>query len=322
MRFTYIGSHTGVEGRLCEAAGISFEAIQTGKFRRYWDLRNFFDIFRVGMGMVQAFFKLLRLRPKVVFSKGGFVGFPVVFAAWLIGIPVITHESDAIPGLATRLSAPFVKKILLGYEEAAEGLDRHKHKLEFTGNPVRLSLFDGDVERGKKWTSFSGDKPVLLVMGGSSGSTQLNEHFEEEKEKLTEVYDVVHLTGTLQRSGSAYKKNKHYFALPFAGEGMKDLYALTSVAISRAGANSLAELEALQIPALLFPLGRHASRGDQKANAEALTYENSLYRIGEVGKSLASQLLLLPRRSAAKANEPLEPKNNATQKIAFTLLAV
>ena len=177
--------------------------------------------------MVQAFFKLLRLRPKVVFSKGGFVGFPVVFAAWLIGIPVITHESDAIPGLATRLSAPFVKKILLGYEEAAEGLDRHKHKLEFTGNPVRLSLFDGDVERGKKWTSFSGDKPVLLVMGGSSGSTQINEHFEEEKEKLTEAYDVV--PNRHAAAAKRIQKEQTLFCSAVRRGGMKDLYALTSV---------------------------------------------------------------------------------------------
>jgi len=317
VRFTYIGSHHGPEGRLVKEADIPFESIQTGKFRRYWDIRNFFDFFRILIGVVQAFFKLLRLRPRVVFSKGGFVGFPVVFSAWLIGIPVFIHESDVTAGLATRLSAPFAKKIFLSHAATARELGHYQKKLEVVGNPVRLSLFEGSAERAKEWTGLIGGKPVLLIMGGSSGATELNERFEDEKEKLLEVYDVVHLTG--HSAKPSLKKSKHYFAIPFAGEEMKDLYALATVAVSRAGANSLAELEALCLPALLFPLGRHASRGDQMANALALTRENSSYRIAEEGKSVAAQLLLLPGRGKA---ESFEPKNSGTQKIAFTLLAV
>ncbi len=312
MRITYIGSYAGLERRLCEEAKIPFEAIHTGKLRRYFSLRNFFDLFRIPVGIVQAFFKLLRLRPKVVFSKGGFVGFPVVFAAWLIGIPVLIHESDAIPGLATKMSAPFAKKIFLGYEEAASALQHDQKKLEFVGNPVRLSLYDGDVKKGLKWAGFDGKKPVLLVMGGSGGSAQLNTLVEDEKEKLLEQYDVVHITG---EGKSKQQKGKYYLAVQFIGEELKDVFAITSVAICRAGANTLAELEALQIPALLYPLGKHASRGDQWANAQALCSESGLYRIAEEDKPALTQLLLLPPRP----DEPV--KSASTQKMAFTLLS-
>lgn len=319
MRITYIGSYAGLERRLCEEAKIPFEAIHTGKLRRYFSLRNFFDLFRIPVGIVQAFFKLLRLRPKVVFSKGGFVGFPVVFAAWLIGIPVLIHESDAIPGLATKMSAPFAKKIFLGYEEAAEALEHYKNKLEFVGNPVRLGLYDGDAKKGLKWAGFDGKNPVLLVMGGSGGSAQLNTLVENEKEKLLEQYDLVHITGPSAKPSDPQKK--HYAAAPFIGEELKDVFAITSVAICRAGANTLAELEALQIPALLYPLGKHASRGDQWANAQALCSESSLYRIAEEGKPALTQLLLLPPRpSSAEPSGPFV-KSASTQKMAFTLLS-
>lgn len=319
-RISYIGSTHGIERGLCEGADIPFYAIQTGKLRRYFSIHNFFDFFQVPVGMVQAFFRLLHLRPNVVFSKGGFVGFPVVFAAWLIGIPVIIHESDAIPGLATKLSAPFAKKIFLGFEEAVRPLDHYAKKLEVVGNPIRLDLEDGEAKKGLKWAGFSGKRPVLLVMGGSGGSEQLNELMEKEREDLLREFDVLHVTGEGKSSAKPSRpQKKHYIAVPFLKKELKDVLAMTSMVICRAGANTLAELEALQIPALLYPLGRHASRGDQLVNAKALCKRSSLFIVAEENRPAMPQLLLLPpRRSGA---EPLSPKENATQKIAFTLLS-
>jgi len=266
---------------------------------------------------VQAFFKLLRHRPKVVFSKGGYVGFPVVFAAWLLGIPVMIHESDAIPGLATKMCAPFAQKIFLGYEAAAEALNHVANKLEVVGNPVRLDLYDGKITVAKKWTGFSGKRPVLLVMGGSSGSLELNKKIEKQKKELMKVYDIVHVTGEGKstRSKSIPSNNKSYVSVPFVGEKLKDLYALASLALTRAGAGTLAELEALQIPALLFPLGTHASRGDQIANAQALCKKSNLYRLGEDVPTLLSQLAKLPARPTRHV------ENSATERIALTLLS-
>lgn len=158
-----MGSYRGIERSLCADAGIPFEAIVTGKLRRYWDLKNAVDVFKLPVGIVQAFFKLIKLRPKILFSKGGYVGFPGVFAAWLLGIPVVIHESDALPGLATKLCAPFAKKIFLAHEKSKKALDHYAKKCEVIGNPVRLDLYDGEVQQAKRWTAFSGNDPFCLL---------------------------------------------------------------------------------------------------------------------------------------------------------------
>ncbi len=286
----------------------------TGKLRRYFDLRNLADFFKIPVGILQSFFKLLKHRPKVVFSKGGFVGFPVVFAAWLIGIPVFIHDSDAIPGLATKLSAPYAKKIFLGYEEAEDELEHYASKLEVVGNPVRLDLYEGKVAAAKKWTGFTGKRPVLLVMGGSAGSMELNKKIEKEKKELMAVYDIVHITGEGKGTRAKSTPSKAYFAVPYVGDELKDLYALASLALTRAGANTLAELQALQLPALLFPLGTHASRGDQILNAESAVKNSHLYHLGEDVPPLTAQLAKLPPRPTHHV------ENSATQIIALTLL--
>ena len=180
-KFSYIGSRKGPEGQLCKKAGIHFEAISTGKLRRYFDLNNFLDLFRIPLGIFQAWIILGRLKPDLVFSKGGFVGFPVVVAAWLRRIPVLIHESDAIPGLTTKISAPFAKKILLGFSEAKHEMGKHKKKCIFVGNPVRSEIFNGSIAKGKKLTGFKCKKPVLLVMGGSSGAQQINQIIKKKR---------------------------------------------------------------------------------------------------------------------------------------------
>lgn len=315
-KLSYIGSRHGVERKLAKKAGISFESIPVGKLRRYFDLRNFADAFRVPLGIFQAWLKLGRLKPDLVFSKGGFVGFPVVFAAYLRGIPAITHESDSIPGLATKLSARFAKKVFLGYEEAATELRKFKEKLEFVGNPVRDEIFKGSAARAKKLTGFSGKKPVLLVMGGSGGSQQINEIVGMEKARLMEIFDLIHITGE-GKGGS--RKTEAYFPVTYVHEELKDFYALASLALSRAGANSIAELEALQIPTLLYPLGRYASRGDQMANAQAISMKSKLFTISDEKKNAHSQLLLLPKRKKSPRKNDVA-KNDVAKNIATLLL--
>lgn len=314
----YIGSRTGIEKTLVPAAGLPYEAIRTGKFRRYFSLQNFLDCFRIPVGVGEAFLKIGRLKPNVVFSKGGFVAFPVVLAAWLRRIPVVIHDSDAIPGLATKWSAPFAQKILLAYETAHMALQKYEAKIEVVGNPVRRSLFDGKAKRGQKLTGFKGDRPVLLVMGGSSGSQQINTLVAGEKRALTEHFDVVHISGRpgkQARQGRATREEQHYVEWPYVDKGMNDLYALASLALTRAGANTLAELHALQIPALLYPLGTHASRGDQVANAQVMSVESPLFVVADEKKSATTQLLALPPRPGSTG------QNTATEKIAWLLLS-
>lgn len=309
-KITYLGSYNGMERELCERAGIGFEPVSTGKLRRYFDLRNFVDIFRVPLGMLQAWVKLQKLKPDVVFSKGGFVGVPVVFAAWTLRIPVIIHESDTLPGLATKLTAPLAQKILLGFKETREFLGRFAFKAEFVGNPVRAEILNGSVEKGKKLTGFTGKRPVVLIMGGSSGAEQINKLTKAEKAALTKDFDVIHIFG---KGKGKSQKTKHYFSVPYVHEGIADLYALASLALTRAGAGTLAELEALRMPSLLYPLGLEGSRGDQIANAKAMAKRSKLFKVADEKLKVIDQLHMLPKRPKTRS------KNNAVEKVAAVL---
>lgn len=282
-----------METALVERHGLPFEAIAAGKLRRYFSLKNGADLFRIPVGVVQAFVKLGRLRPSVVFSKGGYVSFPVVLAAWLRRIPVIIHESDAIAGLTTKLCARFAQKILVAYPSAADGLKKHAAKVEVVGNPIRSEIMQGDPELGRRLTGFKGDRPVLLVMGGSSGAAQLNQIVKEEKTRLLETFDLIHLTGA---GHGEPQSEAHYWSSGFVNDEMNHLYALTTHAVTRAGANSLAELEALQIPSLIYPLGLDASRGDQVVNAAFMAKKHDFMVVADPSKSAHSQLMLLPER--------------------------
>lgn len=298
----YVGSIKGMERAMVEDHGLPFYGIQSGKLRRYFSVENFLDLFRIPVGVLQAWRILGRLKPSCVFSKGGFVAFPVVLAARLRGIPVLIHESDAVAGLTTRLCARWAQKILLAYPSAEAGLSRYKDKIEVCGNPIRPEITEGDAELAKRITGFSGERPVLLVMGGSSGSSQLNGLIDREKEVLTKDFDLIHLTGGrhLERVSEP-----HYWAAGFVGIEMKDLYALSTHAVSRAGANSLAELEALGLPTLLYPLGRDASRGDQIVNAQHMAEKHEFMVVADEMAPLHAQLLRLPSRKKGVKTSPV-----------------
>lgn len=312
MKLSYIGSHHGMERDLVGRKKIHFESVSTGKLRRYFSVANFVDAFRVPVGIVQAWSKIGRLKPDVVFSKGGFVGVPVVIGAWLRKVPVVIHESDAIVGLTTKLTARFASKILLGYENATLELQKYEEKLEVIGNPVRKEIMNGKVKDGMKLTGFDGKKPVLLVMGGSGGAEQINQIVEREQESLTEMFDVIHITG---KGKGQVCEDDRCFTTPFLHKEMADVYALASLALTRAGANTLAELEALQLPALLYPLGLEASRGDQIANAAEMTKRYEIFQTADPEKDAHAQLMLFPERPKKKL------PNNVTEKIASLLLS-
>ncbi len=307
-----MGSKAGVEGALVREAGLPFIGVSTGKLRRYFDLKNFVDCLRVPLGIVEAWLALGRLKPDVIFSKGGYVAVPVVFAAWLRRIPIFIHESDSIPGLATRLTARFAQKIFLGYESAALELSRYEKKLEFVGQPLREEITKGSRKKALELTGFSGHRPVLLIMGGSQGAMQLNQMLEHEKKTLEKNYDIIHLFGP---GNGKEREEAHYFARPYLKEELPDVYALASMAISRAGANSLAELELCGIPTLMFPLNPKFSRGDQLANAQAMALKYDRFILGDETAPLEEQLTKLP----AKVEKTTD--KSAAQTIAQRLIA-
>ncbi|WP_133127150.1 undecaprenyldiphospho-muramoylpentapeptide beta-N-acetylglucosaminyltransferase [Legionella nagasakiensis] len=261
----YIGSPRGVEKEIISAVSIPYHQVNSGKLRRYFSWKNFIDPLKIIAGIIQSYFLIRRLKPEVVFSKGGFVAFPVVVGAWLNRIPVIAHESDMTPGLANRLSFPFVNKICVTFAAAKKHF-KHPDKVEVTGTPIRKALFHGSKTKGLALCGFNEDKPCLLVMGGSQGSNAMNACVRKALDFLGERFQVIHLCGKGKIEPLLLDK-KGYCQLEYAKEELADLFAASQLIISRSGANSLYEILALAKPHVLIPLSRRASRGDQIQNA-------------------------------------------------------
>lgn len=264
-QINYIGSKASVEQGMIQAIQIPFYAISSGKLRRYFSWKNFIDPFKILVGIVQSWHLLRKLKTDLVFSKGGFVAFPVVFAAWLNRIPVIVHESDMTPGLANRLSFPFVSKVCLTFAPAKAHL-KDTLPVEITGTPIRKELLNGNRQAGLERCGFKSDKPCLLLMGGSQGASNMNKALRDALVTLNQYYQVIHLCGK-GKVDSALSGNPEYVQLEYANEELPDLLAAADLVVSRAGANSLYEILALQKPHVLIPLSAKVSRGDQVQNA-------------------------------------------------------
>ena len=262
----YIGSYNGIEKSLITEQGISYHGIATGKLRRYFDLKNFTDPFRVIKGFFQASKLMKTIKPDVVFSKGGFVSVPVIFAAGRKKIPVIIHESDMTPGLANKLSFRYATKICCNFPETIVHLPKDKAVL--TGTPIRKELFEGDASKAKEFAGFTDDKPVILVMGGSLGAVAVNKAIREALDQLLDTFNIVHLCGK-GKLDESFNDRKGYVQFEYIKEELKDLLAMSSIIISRAGANAICEIASLAKPNILIPLSAKASRGDQILNAKS-----------------------------------------------------
>lgn len=272
----YVGSYNGIEKKLVEEAGVDYYGISSGKLRRHLTFKNVTDAFRVLKGIFQAKKLLKKLKPDIVFSKGGFVVVPVVFAAKSLGIPVVIHESDLTPGLANRLAIPKANKVCCSFEKTLQYLPENKRVL--TGLPIRKEILSGNKQRGLECTGFNGEKQVLLVMGGSLGAVAINNVIYDNIDKLLEKYDVVHICG----SGNKRDINKQgYVCYEYLKENLPDILALADIIVSRAGANSICEIAALNKLNILIPLTKAASRGDQILNAQEFEKQGYSYVIQE-----------------------------------------
>ena len=261
----YIGTHAGIERTLIEPiSGVTYHAVQSGKLRRYFDLKNFTDPFRVIAGAFQSFSIISKLKPSVVFAKGGFVSVPVVVGAWLCGVPVVMHESDITPGLANKLCKPFAKAICTTFPECAKLLGS---KGVETGSPLRQQIFSGTREKGLALAGFNGSKPVLMMIGGSLGAQTVNAVLREALPELTQKFDVLHVCGK-GNLDAALEGTSGYRQFEYLTDELPNAFACADVLLSRAGSNSLSEILALKKPALLIPY--HSGRGDQVLNANSL----------------------------------------------------
>lgn len=262
----YIGSYDGIEKKLIADFDIPYFGISTGKFRRYFDPKNFSDPFRVIKGYSEARKKLKEIKPDVVFSKGGFVSVPVVRAAASLGIPCIIHESDMTPGLANKLCIPVASKVCCNFPETMKLLPESKAVL--TGSPIREELAKGNKVAALDMCGFTANKPVVMVIGGSLGANAINQTVRQALPKLLEDFQVVHLCGK-EKIDNLLLNEKGYKQFEYLKAELKDVFAMADVVISRAGANAICELLALKKPNILIPLPASASRGDQILNAKS-----------------------------------------------------
>ena len=262
----YMGSYEGIEKSLVEAEGIPYYGISSGKLRRYLDLKNLSDPFRILKGLSEAKKYMKEHKPDIVFSKGGFVSVPVIFAAADCHIPVVIHESDLTPGLANKLSIPKANKVCYNFPETEQYLP--KGKSVHTGLPVRNELLTGDPHKGYEFCGFPEDKPILMVIGGSLGAQSINETVRLALDELLKTFYIAHICGK-GKMDENFNNIEGYKQFEYVSAQLPDLFAASNLVISRAGANVIYEIAALKKPSLLIPLGTDQSRGDQILNAKS-----------------------------------------------------
>ena len=283
----YIGSYEGIEKRLITELGIKYHGISSGKLRRYFDVKNFSDPFKVMKGFAEASRIIRKRKPSIIFSKGGFVSVPVVLAAKMHRVPVIIHESDLTPGLANKLAIPAATKVCCNFPETRGHLPEGKAVL--TGSPIRQELFSGKREEGLSICGFDDSKPVIMIMGGSLGAVAINNAVRENLDELLKDFQIIHLCGRGHYDKTLEDK-KGYKQFEYAKGELTHLYAATDLMISRAGANAICELLALNKPNILIPLSAAASRGDQILNARSFEKSHYSYVLQEEELTGASLL--------------------------------
>ena len=261
----YIGGKNGIEKDLIKSHKIRYHSISTGKLRRYFDVKNFTDPFRIMKGVSDALRIIKKEKPNIVFSKGGFVSVPVVVAARLAKIPVVLHESDISPGLANKLSIRFSNAVCVSFPQTADKFP--SSKVFVTGTPIRQSLKNGDRQIGLKICRFDEEKPIVLVIGGSSGSLKINKVLRSALDKILCCCRIMHICGKGNIDEKLLEK-QGYVQFEYVTDDLSHLFAAADAVVSRAGANAINEFFELRKPSLLIPLGSGASRGDQILNAQ------------------------------------------------------
>lgn len=299
-----------MESRLIPKMGIKYYGISAGKFRRYHKSRilnildpttfiaNFTDLFRFIKGIVEARDVLEHEKPDVVFAKGGYVSLPVGFAARLLKIPVVIHESDIIMGISNKRMSKFAKKVCVTFP-TKNFPDVKKEKLIETGNPIRQDILNGRGERYLSEIGFDKSRKTILILGGSQGSLLINEIILETLHEILSRYQIIWVTGDRDAAMIEYKiseldeKLKKYVKVyGFVTSEIADIYSVTDLFIGRAGSNVIFELAAHGIPAVFIPLGSSAG-SHQYENARALSRTGAAYIFNEEtlnGKRLMHQI--------------------------------
>jgi UDP-N-acetylglucosamine--N-acetylmuramyl-(pentapeptide) pyrophosphoryl-undecaprenol N-acetylglucosamine transferase len=326
VEFLWLGTKGGPEKKIVEEAGIKFKPIFSGKLRRYLSLWNLVDLISIKIAVCQSLFIIIKEKPDMVVSAGGFVAVPVVWASWLWGVPVLIHQQDFRAGLANKLCAPFAEKITVALEKSLN--DYSKKKAVWIGNPARkLSCSE---EKARKVFNMNKNKPVILIIGGGTGSLGINKLVLASLKKILKFAQVIHLTGSARTVLANKNKDRpcaEYYPYEFITKEMACAYEVADVVVSRAGMGVLTELASLGKPAILIPLAGH-----QEENAKYFAEKSAVIVLKERGltpEKLAEEIekLLKDKKAQDKLSEnikkvfPLSPEKSA-EKIADTILGI
>ncbi len=257
----YIGSESGIEKDIIKNVNIPYYSVPCTKFNRSFNLNNLKIPFKLMSGVIKARKILDKLKPDVIFSKGGYVAIPTVLAAKKRNIPIISHESDYTLGLANKITAKYCRKVLTSFKDTALTLKNG----EYVGPPIRNELFATKKEKAMQKFGFSNNKPIILITGGSQGAVAINKVVRDALPDLLPKYNVIHICGKNNLNDDM--RQKGYFQTEYMND-IENAFTVASVCISRAGSNSVFEVLALKKPCILIPLPKGTSRGDQILNAE------------------------------------------------------
>lgn len=310
----YIGSINGMEEELIKKfPEVSYYGIPAGKLRRYFSWQNFTDMAKIPLGCLKAYFLIRKINPDLIFSKGGFVSFPVVVGGFLNRKKIFMHESDITPGLANKMSLPFVTTFFTTFPETVNAV-KNKKKTVCIGPVLSARLFNGSKENGASIAGFSPAKPVIMVIGGSLGAKSLNDAVKQNLNALLKKYQIIHIAGKNGFDPSV--KAEGYIQYEYVDEPLKDFMALADVVISRAGSNSIFELASLQKPMILVPLPAASSRGEQSLNAKNFQKKGYCEIIQD--EDIANPDILLPTLDNVYGSRASYIKNMQTNPVATT----
>ncbi|USK31976.1 undecaprenyldiphospho-muramoylpentapeptide beta-N-acetylglucosaminyltransferase [Bacillus sp. F19] len=304
----YIGSKKGIEKELIEKISIPYHGISSGKLRRYLDFENVADSFRVLKGCMDARKVLRKLKPALVFSKGGFVSVPVIIAAKSLNIPVLIHESDMTPGLANKIAQRFATKIFTSFEETLNYFP--KDKTAAIGSPIRRGILKGSPYKGTELLGFDRKRPVLTVMGGSLGAKKINETIRAALPLLKD-YQIIHLCGK-GNVDENYANLKDYKQFEYVHDELPHYLAATEFVITRGGSNSIFEFLALKIPMLIIPLTKNQSRGDQILNGRS--FQEKGYAVMLEEENLSVDTLVIHLADLKRRRDAIKEKMTSLEK--------
>lgn len=287
-QIVYVGSETGIEKELiAKIEGVKYYAIKTGKLRRYFSWQNLKDMFKIPVGVCQAAAIIHKEKPDIIFSKGGFVSFPVVVGGFLNHRKIFMHESDLTPGLANKMSLPFVSKFFTTFIDTVKYV-RTPQKVCYIGPVLSDRLKNGDKNKALLMCNFNTEKPIVMFVGGSLGAQSLNKAVLQNIDALLQKFQIIHICGKGQKTDL---ERQGYAQFEFVDKEFKDLLAATDIVVTRSGSNAIFEFWSLNIPMLLVPLPSNASRGEQTSNAQ--NFQSKGFAEILLDKDLAQNGLLL-----------------------------